>query len=364
MSKKIVIAMSGGVDSSVAAAILKEQGNEVIGVSLKLWDYSFDTDGRSGTCCSLDDISDARRVAEKIGIPFYALNMEKEFKEEVVDHFVDEYMRARTPIPCTLCNQKLKFDHLLKKAELYGFDFVATGHYASIYRHESGRLTVKRGKDSTRDQSYFLFNLSQEQIARVMFPLAEFEKTEVRKIAESLGLGVAGKSESHEICFIPDNDYSRFIAGRVNGDSFRPGNIVDSEGNILGKHKGYPGYTIGPRKGLDLGGLSGRRYVTAINPEKNEITVGEKSDLYAVEFFVDGMNWYLEPEGPFDAEAQIRYRHTAVPARIEPQGKSRARVLMEVPQTAITPGQATVFYRDDYIVGGGWIEWTMFFKLP
>lgn len=356
MKKKIVIAMSGGVDSSVAAAILKEQGHDVIGISLQLWDYSSGADNRFGTCCSLDDMADARRVAEKVGIPFYILNMEKEFKEEVVDYFVGEYLQARTPIPCTLCNQRLKFDHLLKKAEAFGFDYVATGHYASIFRHPSGRLTVKRGKDATRDQSYFLFNLSREQISKILFPLADIEKTEVREIARSLGLSVAEKSESREICFIPDNDYAKFIAGRVNGDSFKPGNIVDSEGKTLGTHKGYPAFTIGQRKSLNLGGLSEPHYVTHIDPEKNEITVGVRSQLYAEEFFVSGMNWYLDPESSFEAEVQIRYRHQAVSGQVETLEGGRAAVRLHIPQTAVTPGQAAVFYRDGCIIGGGWIE--------
>lgn len=356
MKKKIVIAMSGGVDSSVAAALLKEQGHDVIGISLQLWNYSSNTDNRFGTCCSLDDLSDARRVADKIGIPFYILNMEKEFKEEVVDYFVGEYLQARTPIPCTLCNQRLKFDHLLKKAEIYGYDYVATGHYASIVEDPSGRLTVKRGKDSSRDQSYFLFSLSQEQISKLMFPLADIEKTEVRKIAKSLDLVVANKYESREICFIPDNDYAKFIAGRVDQDKFKPGNIVNSEGKVLGEHKGYPAYTIGQRKSLNLGGLSEPHYVTAINAEKNEITVGIKSQLYEEEFFVSGASWYLEPESPFEAEIQIRYRHEAVIGEIERLEGGRAAVRMYTPQTAVTPGQAAVFYRDDCIIGGGWIE--------
>lgn len=356
MKKKIVIAMSGGVDSSVAAAMLKEQGHDVIGISLQLWNYSSDTDNRFGTCCSMDDMADARRVAEKIGIPFYILNMEKEFKEEVVDYFVGEYLQARTPIPCTLCNQRLKFDHLLRKAEAFGYDYVATGHYASIVAGPAGRLTVKRGKDASRDQSYFLFSLSQEQISKLMFPLADIEKTEVRKIARDLGLNVAEKFESREICFVPDNDYAKFIAGRVDSDTFRPGNIVDSAGKVLGTHKGYPAYTIGQRKSLNLGGLSEPHYVTAINAEKNEITVGVKSQLYAEEFFVGKMNWYLDPETSFDAEIQIRYRHQAVPGQVEILENGRAAVRMNIPQTAVTPGQAAVFYRDDCIIGGGWIE--------
>jgi tRNA-uridine 2-sulfurtransferase len=354
--KKIVIAMSGGVDSSVAAALLKEQGYDLIGVSLQLWNYSWDTDERFGTCCSLDDLADARRVAEKVGIPHYILNLEKEFRKEVVDYFVSEYMQARTPIPCTACNKKLKFDELMNKAQIYGYDYVATGHYASIVQNEEGRFTVKRGKDRSKDQSYFLFNLSQEQLAQSLFPLGEMEKPEVRRLAESIGLNVAGKSESHEICFIPDNDYAGFIAGQVDKEAFQPGNIITSKGEVLGAHKGYPAFTIGQRKGLNLGGLPEPYYVTAISSAKNEVTVGPKNDLFREEFTVGDVSWYLDHCESFEAEVQIRYRHRAVESVVTPLPGGRARIQMSMPQPAIAPGQSAVFYKDDCIIGGGWIE--------
>lgn len=237
---KVVVAMSGGVDSSVAAALLKEQGFDLVGISLQLWNYSWDTDNRFGTCCSLDDLGDARRVAERIGIPFYILNLEKEFREGVVDYFVDEYLKGRTPIPCTACNKKLKFDELMRKAEAYGYDYIATGHYASVVKDANGRYTVRRGRDASKDQSYFLFNLSQEQLSRLVFPLGDMEKKEVRGLAEKYRLNVAGKAESHEICFIPDNDYAKFIESEVDAALFRPGNIVNADGDVLGTHKGYP----------------------------------------------------------------------------------------------------------------------------
>ena len=285
--EKIVIAMSGGVDSSVAAALMKERGYDVVGISLQLWNYSTDTDERFGTCCSLDDLADARRVADKIGIPFYVLNLEKEFQKEVVDYFVSEYLQARTPIPCTLCNQKLKFDELIQKAEAFGYRRVATGHYASIVKDESGRYTVRRGRDLSRDQSYFLFNLSQDQLSRLEFPLAEVEKKEVRRLAKELGLTVADKAESREICFIPDNNYSKFIAKQVNGDYFKEGDIVDSQGEVLGKHNGYPAFTVGQRKGLNLGGLKEPLFVTRIDPDNNRIVAGPKPDLFLPKF----MRW-------------------------------------------------------------------------
>ena len=354
--EKIVIAMSGGVDSSVAAALLKEQGYDVVGISLQLWNAAAETDKRFGTCCSLDDLADARRVADKIGIPFYILNLEKEFKEEVVDYFVSEYLKARTPIPCTLCNQKLKFDHLIEKAEEFGYRRVATGHYASIVKDPSGRLTVRRGKDLSRDQSYFLFNLSQQQLSRLEFPLADMEKPEVRERAKALGLNVADKAESHEICFIPDNDYPSFIEKRVNGEFFKEGAIVDASGKELGRHRGYPAFTIGQRKGLDLGGMKEPHFVTSIDPEKNEVTAGLREDLFRGECFVGGANWYLPQSGPLRADVQIRYRHHAEPSKVTPLEDGRVRVEFDEPQSAIAPGQSAVFYRDDCIVGGGWLE--------
>lgn len=355
--EKIVVAMSGGVDSSVAAALLKERGYDVVGISLQLWNYSTDSDERFGTCCSLDDLADARRVASKVGIPFYILNMEKEFKEEVVDYFVSEYLKARTPIPCTLCNQKLKFDHLLDKAREFGYTRVATGHYASIVKDpDSGRFTVRRGKDLSRDQSYFLFNLSQEQLSRLDFPLADLEKTEVRERARALGLNVAEKAESREICFIPDNDYASFIEKRVDAEFFKEGEIVDTEGKYVGPHRGYPAFTIGQRKGLNIGGQKEPRFVTSIDPDKNQITVGTKEHLLRKEFCTAMTNWYLPPSGPVRADVQIRYRHQATPALLTPLEGGRVRVEFDEPQSAIAPGQAAVFYRGDCIVGGGWIE--------
>ena len=356
-AEKIVIAMSGGVDSSVAAALLKQDGREVVGISLQLWNYNTDSTERFGTCCSLDDLGDARRVAEKVGIPFYILNMEKEFNEEVVDYFVSEYLKARTPIPCTLCNQKLKFDHLINRAEAFGYEKVATGHYALLVKDEvTGRFTVKRGKDRSRDQSYFLFNLSQKQLSRLEFPLGDTDKKEVRQIAKELGLSVADKKESREICFVPDNDYASFIEKRVGEKNFHEGDIINADGEKLGKHRGYPAFTIGQRKGINIGGLKERHYVTAIDPEKNEITVGLKSSLYRTEFYVDKVNWYLPKEEAFESQVQIRYLHNGSTAQVTPLRDGRVHVEFSEPQLSITPGQSAVFYVDDCIVGGGWIE--------
>ena len=348
--------MSGGVDSSVAAALLKERGQDVVGISLQLWNYSEASDSRFGTCCSLDDLADARRVADRIGIPFYILNLEKEFRRDVVDYFVDEYLRGRTPIPCTLCNQKLKFDELFKKAEGFGFRRVATGHYASIVKDASGRFAVRRGRDRSKDQSYFLFNLSQAQLSRLEFPLGDTDKSEVRRLARSLGLTVAEKAESHEICFVPDNDYAGFIARERGGEAFGEGDIVDAKGAVLGRHSGYPAFTVGQRKGLNLGGLKEPHFVTRIDPEKNQVVAGPRRELERRQFEVARVNWSLPPEGPLEAEVQIRYRHRGSAALIEPLEGDRARITFSEPEHAVAPGQAAVFYRDDIVLGGGWIE--------
>lgn len=355
--QKIVIAMSGGVDSSVAAAVLKEQGYDVIGISLQLWNYSSETDNRFGTCCSLDDLSDARRVADKLNIPFYIFNMEEEFKKGVVDYFVDEYLKGRTPIPCTLCNSKVKFEELLIKANRLGCDKVATGHYASLISDDQGRLAIRRGQDTSKDQSYFLFDLKPHQISRVLFPLSNMVKKQVREMAEKLELPVvANKPESQEICFIQNNDYADFLAKQVGESVFKDGPIVDSSGKVLGTHKGYAAYTIGQRKGLNLGGLSEPLFVTKIDAEKNRVTVGTRDDVFSYSLKVNQVNWYWKPDSQTEAEVQIRNRHQAAPAIVIPIDGDRAHIKFAEKQSAVTPGQAAVFYQDNIVIGGGWIE--------
>lgn len=382
--------MSGGVDSSTAAALLKDAGYDVIGISMQIWDYSAESTERFGTCCSLDDINDARRVAEKLGIPFYVLNLEEEFKKSVVDYFVSEYMRGRTPNPCIPCNQRLKFDILLNYAVKIGASKVATGHYAKIVE-DRGRYFIRRGLDRNKDQSYFLFNLTQEQLKSALFPLGVYTKSEIRKMAKSFGLKVAEKDESQEICFIPDNNYAEFIRKRVNEDEVEDGEVVTTDGRVIGRHRGLPFYTIGQRRGL---GISWEKplYVSEIDTENNRLVVDEGEALMKRKFIVEKVNWSINPPSPpltsplsppseggdrgglkggqggvIRALTQIRYRHTAseseitilppLPSgeRIEVRGCA-VKVFFDEPQRAITPGQAAVFYDGDTLIGGGWIK--------
>ena len=349
--------MSGGIDSSVAAALLKEQGHDVVGISLQLWNYSSNTDNRFGTCCSLDDLSDARRVADKIGIPFYIINMEKEFRKKVVDPFIKDYVDGRTPIPCTLCNSHVKFGELLTKAELLGCDKLATGHYASIAEDASGRRAIRRGRDTLKDQSYFLFDLSSSQIHRIVFPLGNMDKNETRRLAKKFNLPVVtNKVESQEICFVPNNNYVDFLSKQTNHKVFQEGKIIDASGKVLGSHRGYPAYTIGQRKGLDIGGLSEPYFVTKIDPIRNEITAGPKSQIFSKELFAARVNWYWPKKETFSAHVQIRYRHRPAAAQVTSLPNNRMRVEFCDPQSAVSPGQAAVVYQGDVVIGGGWIE--------
>ncbi len=349
--------MSGGVDSSVTAALLKEQGYEVIGMTMQIWDYSSFTaeHGESfGTCCSLDDVYDARRVAEQIDIPFYVINFEKEFQREVIDRFCNEYFAGRTPNPCVLCNQILKFELLLRKARELEADFLATGHYASIER-EGERYSLRKGLDPSKDQSYFLFTLTQEQMARTLFPLGQMTKEEVRQHAERFQLRVAQKAESQDICFVPDGDYVRFLE-EERGSGQLDGDIVHVSGKVLGKHQGIYRYTVGQRKGLGIG-WTAPLFVVGIDVARKQVIVGEKEHLSRSELLIDGCNWSIqEPEAPIDTHCRIRYRHIEVPARVEPLPNNEARILFAEPQKGITPGQAAVFYAGDRVIGGGWIK--------
>lgn len=351
--------MSGGVDSSVAAALLAEQGHDVIGVSMQLYDNSQMTESGQrafGTCCTIDDLYDARRVAATIGIPHYIVNFESQFGEHVIDNFVREYVAGRTPIPCSHCNSELKFAELLDRAQAYDAERLATGHYARVERDAHGRYHLYRGADTSKDQTYFLFSLTQAQLARASFPVGHLDKDTVRAHALRLNLHVTHKPDSQEICFVPDGDYARFIEKRM-PDAARPGTVVDHDGRVLGTHGGVHRFTIGQRKGLGLSSTE-PLYVLEIKPDSAQVVVGSRDALGRTHLHASRVNW-ISGEAPADwlsCSAQIRHRHAAAPARVRRTNDGRAEVEFSAPQTAITPGQAVVFYDGDEVLGGGWIE--------
>jgi tRNA-specific 2-thiouridylase len=354
--KRVVAGMSGGVDSSAAAALLLEQGYEVIGVTLKLWPQDC-VSRAEDKCCGPQAVSDARAVCQKLGIPYYLVDESVEFQSSVIGYFASEYKAGRTPNPCVLCNQNLKFGRLLQRADQLGAEFVATGHFARVEKSpETGRALLKRGKDARKDQSYFLFSLRQEQLARAMFPLGEKTKSDTRQVARNCSLRTAEKEESMEICFVPENDYGRFLqqAGLVQQHR---GEIVDERGQVLGWHQGIEFYTIGQRKGL---GISSPEplYVLELDPERNRVVVGSETALGKDSFVVERCNWiaYETPPDEFRVTTKIRYNHPGTPAVVRPGPNGSATVHLEVAQRAITPGQAAVFYQDDVVVGGGWIR--------
>ncbi len=364
---KIAVAMSGGVDSSAAAAILKEAGHELIGFSMQLWNQrralSVDEEGEPlpSRCCSLDDIHDARRVAEDLEFPFYVLNLEKDFERDVVRPFVTSYLNGETPIPCVSCNSRLKFASLDRLAQSLDCEKVATGHYARVsFDAVNKRFRLLRGLDLGKDQSYFLWELTQQQLSRASFPLGEMSKSEVREVARRHRLSVAEKTESQEICFVPDGDYAGFIDRYVEaekGCTPGEGEIVNTHGEVLGTHQGIHRYTIGQRRGI---GIAHARplYVVSLNAEQNKVVVGEQQELLTEEFTAAGVNWFAFegfPSGPLRAGVKVRYRHSPAPAIIELIEQNRVRVRFDEPQRAITPGQATVFYGGEEVLGGGWI---------
>jgi len=352
--------MSGGVDSSVAAALLAEQGHDVIGVSMQLYDNSGAGDSAGersfGSCCSIDDLHDARRVAGVIGIPHYILNLERQFNEQVVRNFVGEYEAGRTPLPCTHCNTDLKFTTLVERAAGFGADAVATGHYARI-EQTAGRYRLTRGLDPAKDQSYFLFALTQEQLSRAVFPVGDRPKDAVREYAHARRLPVASKPDSQEICFIPDHDYAAFISRH--SPSARGGEVVDEAGRVLAQHAGIHRFTVGQRKGLGLSSspTGAPMYVLALKRQERQVIVGPKTSLERTGLTASGVNWIEDrPAGPRRAAVQIRHRHAAAPATVRAMYEGRAEVIFDAPQIAITPGQAVVFYQGNEVVGGGWID--------
>lgn len=358
LKKKVLIGMSGGVDSSVAAALLKKLGYDVVGVTMQVWeeeDPHATADGRA--CCSLSAVEDARRVATRLDIPYYVVNFKDIFKEKVVDYFKKEYLKGRTPNPCIACNRYIKFDALLDKAISMGIDYVATGHYARIeYDSGSDRYVIKKAADSHKDQTYALYSLNQEQLKRTLFPLGDYTKEEVRQMAEDMGLQIASKPDSQEICFVPDNDYAGFIE-RNSREPIEPGDFVDIHGNILGRHKGIINYTIGQRKGLGIS-LGRPTYVVRIDPDTNTVVLGDNEDVFSKGLIASDLN-FVAIEGlqsSMDVKAKIRYAARETPATIRPVEGGKVEVMFEEPARAITPGQSVVFYDGDIVVGGGTID--------
>ncbi|WP_035172606.1 tRNA 2-thiouridine(34) synthase MnmA [Caldanaerobius polysaccharolyticus] len=355
MAKKVVLGMSGGVDSSVAAYLLQKEGYEVIGVTMQIWpDEDEEKVLHEGGCCSLSAVEDARRVASMLGIPYYVLNFKDIFKEKVIDYFVDEYIHGNTPNPCIACNRFIKFEALLHRARSIGADYVATGHYAKIeYDDGLGRYLLKKAVDQKKDQTYVLYSFTQEQLKHTLMPLGYYTKSQIREIASSLKLPVATKPESQEICFVPDDDYGRFIEEQK-PDCVKSGYFVDTKGNVLGRHKGIAHYTIGQRRGL---GISAGRplYVVDIIPEENVVVVGEEEDVYGDELFAKDLNFipFERLERAMEVNAKIRYTAKEAPATIFPIENDKVKVKFKEPQRAITPGQAVVFYDGDILVGGG-----------
>jgi tRNA-specific 2-thiouridylase len=349
MSARVVVAMSGGVDSSVAASLVVERGDEAIGVTMHLA-------GSSSRCCSLDDADDARRVADRLGMRFYVANYRERFQREVIDEFAAAYLAGRTPIPCVACNQRFKFDYLLERAKVFGAASVASGHYARVdCDPDTGLRRLRRAVDRQKDQTYFLFGLSQAQLEAVEFPLGEMTKAEVRERARELGLATADKPESQEICFVPDGDYARVVE-RVRPDALPgDGDIVDGEGRVVGRHRGIHHYTVGQRRGLGIAAEQ-RLYVTALDAARNRVVVGDERALEAPIARVERVRWIAgeaPPQG-IRAEVRIRHQHAGAPARLEP-GDDATLVRFDAPVRAVAPGQAAVFYDGDVVLGGGWI---------
>ncbi len=352
---RVVVGMSGGVDSSATAALLLEQGYDVVGITLKLWPQDC-VSRAEDKCCGPQAVMDARSVCDKLGVPYYLIDESAQFQTLVIQYFADEYKAGRTPNPCVMCNQNLKFGRLIDRANQLGAQYIATGHFARVEQSPDGlRALLYRGKDPRKDQSYFLFSLRQDQLARAMFPLGEKTKSDTREVARHCQLKTADKEESMEICFVPDNDYGKFLQEARLVQKHR-GEIVDSQGLVLGHHEGIEFYTVGQRKGL---GISSPKplYVIELDAENNRVMVGDDTALDRSEFTVDRCNWipFDNPPVEIQATVKIRYNHPGTPATISPLPGGRAKVRLHTPQRAVTPGQAAVFYQADLVLGGGWI---------
>lgn len=375
--EKVVVGMSGGVDSSVAAYLLQKQGYDVIGITMQIWqDEDVCSMEENGGCCGLSAVEDARRVASVLNIPYYVMNFKQEFRDKVIDYFVSEYLEARTPNPCIACNRYVKWEALLKRSLDIGASYIATGHYASIIKLPNGRYTLKKSVTLAKDQTYALYNLTQFQLSHTLMPVGEFTKDEIRNMAMELKLPVANKPDSQEICFISDNDYAGFISDYLadpknNGENshsnlsgldrkhqgMTPGNFINTSGEVIGRHKGLIHYTVGQRKGLNLA-MGHPVFVLELKPETNEVVIGNGDEVFSSRLYANHLNFMAieDLEGEMQVEAKIRYSHKGAPCTISKTAEDEVVCIFEEPQRAVTPGQAVVFYKDNYVIGGGTIK--------